>query len=242
MSTPDLNVTNLASSQTEQEFKESRLQALMAMAWEQRRVNELMQISFQGWLWSVLPLPGVCVGDLLQVRTGSASCVQCRPAGSEQPPCTLAWPVAPVRNHLHSSPLSCNGKNLDSWTTCGGPACQGACPAPDAERTPPSPPCATPEAHRRSRIGCTAHVVPGVGPKPIVWVLPLECWAELQRRKPSSDREEFASCGSVNSVVDESALCQRKPGFNHFQNVICLDEPTAQAFPKNASSGNGGLQ
>lgn len=139
--------------------------------WQNRKVDAVLCIHFQGVRWSVRHVPNVHVGELVQclpTRRGDALRVR---AGSGQQPDTLALQLEPVHSHLHTSPQT------------GTPASSGRPTIPDAQRlqcsppgahvfrTPQTPPVARHKARKHSRNAGIAALAPGVDSIAIVLVL-----------------------------------------------------------------------
>lgn len=176
--------------------------------WVLRRVNTAMQISFDGWLWSVLPLSAAQVGDLVQVTSDGSGGVQCRLFESAQQTSTLALPVGPARNLLHTCQPPCNATNSGSVTTCCVTAPECPCPDARAADTPQLLPCATLRAHMHSRNDGTAHAAPGAGATPTLQGGLHQCSAEQPHRMTGTDNEWVPLTSSVSFKADEVALCQ----------------------------------
>lgn len=164
------------------------------------KVDAAMRITYQGWFWSVLQLPGACVGGLVQVLQVLPSGALIVSAESEQLPSTLASPIEPAHSHPHKCPPLHNCASLGSCSTDGGPAHQYACPAPHAGCTPQMPPVAMPLVRMQPHSDDTAHAAPAcdstaneqVAP-PGLSVQPLPC-------KTSSDIA-MVGCGLPVVVV-----------------------------------------
>lgn len=140
--------------------------------WAKRHVDAALRVTFHGWYWSVQNLPGVHVGDVvlcLPAQQGAALFVRTE---GELPPGILASRIEPVHSHPHTPAQIGTPVSSDTSTTASEPAHQCSCPGPHAERTPQTPPAATPAVHTHSRTSDTAGEAPGVHSISIELVLP----------------------------------------------------------------------
>lgn len=129
-----------------------------AGCWAVRRVDSAMCITFAGSWWSVLHLPGVCVGDQVQCLPQGTS-LMIRDA-SGQPLGTLASPKVSAHSYPHTCPQTGTPVNSGTPTTSSAPGHEYSCPAPDAADTPQTPPSASPAAQPHNRTGGTTSVAP----------------------------------------------------------------------------------
>lgn len=214
MSIPHSNVANLASSQL--------VQADSAIHFVQRRVDAAMEITHLGWKWSVQPLPGVHVGDVVFCHPqaqGDALYVQ---SENELQPGIWASLSGPARSHLHTCPQPGMRANSGTATTCYAPAHSHSCPGLHAVRTLQQSPAATPAGRKRIRIAGTAAVAPGAGSTPTAQVAAQALCSLPVCHKPGIGKSQ----NSLNSSIGLGhgvQLCQSKCCSWHFQPGVCLE-------------------
>lgn len=150
--------------------------------WERRRVDAALRITYQGWHWSVVDLPGVCVGDLVQCRlTRRGAFLRIR-ADREAPSSILASRLEPAHSHPHTPAPVGIEVSSGTATTSHAPGPRHPCPGEHAPRTPRKPPAAKHEARRRSRSAGTA------GAAPAVCSISIELAAALEQDQPPRPR------------------------------------------------------
>lgn len=125
-----------------------------------RTVDAAMRISLHGWYWSVLQVPGACVGGQIEVVQTHPSGALTVSTGNGQPRSTLASPLEPVHSLPHMCPQSRKCASLDICSKAGGQAHQCSCPAPHAGCTPHRQPVSMPLERTHSHTDGTAHVAP----------------------------------------------------------------------------------
>lgn len=221
MSVPHSNVTNLTSSQL--------VQADSAMAFVRRCVDAALEITHQGWKWSVQALPGVQVGDVVLCHPqaeGDALYVQSE--NGLQPGIWASW-TEPARNHPHTRPQSSTRGNWGIATTCCVPAHPHACPGQHVVHTPQLQPATTPVARKRIHIAGTAVGEPGAGSTPTAQAAAQPPCSSPVRHKPGIGKP-LVSLNSSIGWGHGSLLCHSPCGVLHFQVGICLEAPWNGGF------------
>jgi len=146
---------------------------------EPRALDASMCFSFLGWNWSVSHLPGLQVGDLVDVKLGERSGAPCALVSNAVLQDTWAEPVGSVedlRSPLHTCLQCCIRGRSGTVTSTQTTFHSGSC-LYSGQRYP-LPSSATESVHKHSRISSTAGGALGDGASPI-W--PEECAGSSER-------------------------------------------------------------
>ena len=161
-----------------------------------RRVDASLCITYQGSRWSVMQVPGACVGALVHVWPAPQAGVLCAASASAGQQGTLAAWMGPAHSPLHMCKQCCTQGSCGSLTTSHAPAHQCSCPEPHVQRTPQAQQVAMNMAHTRSRTCGTAHVALAADSISTGQAAEL-AWTDTPRCGMTGTGRERASSGSL---------------------------------------------